>query len=76
MQSLSARLSGQKVNARDLHEVRKQLHQQVIDRLDLAQAASLSNEQLSSRLKDIIDRSVQSEGLNLRFQNEKIWSRV
>lgn len=65
MQSLSARLSGQKVNARDLNEVRKQLHQQVIDRLDLAQAASLSNEQLSSRLKDIIDRAVQAEGLNL-----------
>lgn len=65
MQSLSARLSGKAVSTRDLNEVRKQLHQQVIDRLDLAQAASLTNEQLSSRLKDIIDRAVQAEGLNL-----------
>lgn len=71
MQSLSARLSGQKVNARDLNEVRKQLHQQVIDRLDLAQAASLSNEQLSSRLKDIIDRAVQAEGLNLSISERE-----
>ena len=65
MQSLSARLSGKGVSSRDLNEVRKQLHQQVIDRLDLAQAATLTNEQLSSRLKDIIDRAVQAEGLNL-----------
>jgi pilus assembly protein CpaF len=65
MQSVSARLSGKAVNTRDLNEVRKQLHQQVIDRLDLSQAASLTNEQLSSRLKDIIDRAVQAEGLNL-----------
>ncbi len=71
MQSLSARLSGQKVNARDLNEVRKQLHQQVIDRLDLSQAASLSNEQLSSRLKDIIDRAVQAEGLNLSISERE-----
>ncbi|MAD60599.1 MAG: pilus assembly protein CpaF [Myxococcales bacterium] len=71
MQSLSARLSGQKVNARDLDEVRKQLHQQVIDRLDLAQAASLSNEQLSSRLKNIIDKAVQSEGLNLSISERE-----
>lgn len=66
MQSISSRLSGKGgVSARDLDEVRKLLHQQVIDRLDLAQAATLTNEQLSGRLKDIIDRSVQAEGLNL-----------
>lgn len=66
MPSISARLSGQSgVSSRDLNEIRKQLHQQVIDRLDLAQAATLTNEQLSSRLRDIIDRAVQGEGLNL-----------
>ena len=66
MPSISARLSGQSgVSSRDLNEIRKQLHQQVIDRLDLAQAATLTNEQLSGRLRDIIDRAVQGEGLNL-----------
>ena len=66
MPSISARLSGQSgVSSRDLNDIRKHLHQQVIDRLDLAQAATLTNEQLSSRLRDIIDRAVQGEGLNL-----------
>lgn len=66
MQTISSRLSGQSgVNTRDLDEVRKLLHQQVIDRLDLSQAATLTNDQLSSRLKDIIDRAVKAEGLNL-----------
>jgi pilus assembly protein CpaF len=66
MPSISARLSGQSgVSSRDLNEIRKHLHQQVIDRLDLAQASTLTNEQLSSRLRDIIDRAVQGEGLNL-----------
>ena len=45
MPSISSRLSGQSgVSSRDLNEIRKQLHQQVIDRLDLAQAATLTNE--------------------------------
>ena len=72
MQTISSRLSGKAgVSARDLDDVRKLLHQQVIDRLDLAQAATLTNEQLSSRLKDIIDRSVQAEGLNLSISERE-----
>jgi hypothetical protein len=59
MQTISSRLSGKAgVSSRDLNELRKQLHQQVIDRLDLAQAATLTKDQFSSRLRDIIDRSV------------------
>lgn len=66
MPSISARLAGQSgVNSRDLDEIRRLLHQKVIDRLDLAQAATLTSEQLASQLKNIIDREVQSEGLNL-----------
>jgi pilus assembly protein CpaF len=66
MQNLSSRLAGQGVEStRDLNEVKRMLHQQVIDRLDLNQAAMLTKEQLSARLRDIIDRVVQSEGLNL-----------
>lgn len=66
MQTISSRLSGSAgVSSRDLNELRKQLHQQVIDRLDLAQAATLTKDQLAGRLRDIIDRAVQSEGVNL-----------
>jgi pilus assembly protein CpaF len=66
MDHLSARLSGHATtSARDLNEIRKRLHQQVIERLDLAQAAMLSKEQLALRLRDLLDRIVQSEGLNL-----------
>jgi pilus assembly protein CpaF len=66
MQQLSSRLSGNaEVSTRDLDEIRKQLHQQVIDRMDLAQAATLTKDQLSNRLRDIVDRSIQAEGLNL-----------
>ena len=66
MQQLSSRLSGNaEVSTRDLDAIRKQLHQQVIDRMDLAQAATLTKDQLANRLRDIVDRSVQAEGLNL-----------
>lgn len=66
MQHLSSRLAGQGVQStRDLDEIKRMLHQQVIDRLDLSQAAMLTKDQLGGRLRDIIDRVVQSEGLNL-----------
>lgn len=66
MPQLSSRLAGQGTgSSRDLNEIKRLLHQQVIDRLDLNQASLLTKEQLSSRLKDIIDRVVQSEGINL-----------
>ena len=66
MDHLSARLAGNATaTTRDLNELRKRLHQQVIERLDLAQAAVLSKEQLTARLREALDRIVQNEGLNL-----------
>jgi len=66
MPQLSSRLAGQGLGStRDLNEIKRLLHQQVIDRLDLNQATLLTKEQLGARLKDIIDRVVTSEGLNL-----------
>ena len=66
MRTISSRLTGGVgVNLRDLNEIRKLLHQQVIDRLDLSQASALTKDQLSSRLREIIDRVVQNEGYNL-----------
>ena len=66
MADVFSRLTGQsQVSKRDLDEIRRQLHQQVIDRLDLTQAALLTNEQLSNRLRDIIDRFLQEKGMNL-----------
>lgn len=48
-----------------LDEVRRRLHQQVIDRLDMTQVANLSRDQLRARLRDIVERLVQGEGMNL-----------
>ncbi|MFN3200740.1 MAG: CpaF family protein [Bradymonadia bacterium] len=50
---------------RNLDEIRGRLHQQVIDRLDLTAVANLPREQLRGRLRDLVERLVQSEGLNL-----------
>lgn len=50
---------------RNLDEIRARLHQQVIDRLDLTAVANLPREQLRGRLRDLVERLVQSEGLNL-----------
>ncbi len=55
----------QKKSGRDLDDVRRRLHRQVIDRLDVAAVANLSAEQLKARLRDIIERLVAKEGLNL-----------
>ena len=50
---------------RNLDDLRRKLHQQVIDRLDVAAVANLTTEQLRTRLRDIVERLVTSEGLNL-----------
>ena len=50
---------------RNLDNVRRNLHQKVIDRLDVAAIANLTSEQLRTRLRDLVERLVQSEGLNL-----------
>ncbi|MEE2644845.1 MAG: CpaF family protein [Myxococcota bacterium] len=65
MKALDRLAGGASVSGRDLNEIRRYLHQQVIDRLDLAAAANLSKEQLKLRLKDIVERLIATEGINL-----------
>lgn len=50
---------------RNLDQIRKRLHQQVIDRLDVAAVSSLPRDQLRARLRELVERLVQQEGLNL-----------
>ncbi len=50
---------------RNLDDLRRRLHQQVIDRIDVAAVAALPREQLRARLREIVERLVQQEGLNL-----------
>ena len=65
MKALDRLAGGASVSGRDLNEIRRYLHQQVIDRLDLAAAANLSKEKLKLRLKDIVERLIATEGINL-----------
>ena len=59
MQHLSSRLAGQGVQStRDLDEIKRMLHQQVIDRLDLSQAAMLTKEQLGDNLAVALDEII------------------
>ncbi len=51
--------------ARNLDNLRRSLHQKVIDRLDVAAVANLTSDQLRTRLRDIVEKVVQAEGLNL-----------
>ena len=50
---------------RNLDDIRRRLHRQVIDRLDVAAVANLTPDQLKQRLRDIVERLVTGEGLNL-----------
>ena len=61
------RLAGQQqgVSARDLNEIKRKLHQQVIDRMDLTTASTLTKDQLSARLKDLVEKIVASESYQL-----------
>ncbi len=62
---LTTNADGSQPAGRNLDNLRRGLHQKVIDRLDVAAVASLTPEQLRTRLKDIVERVVQAEGLNL-----------
>ena len=63
---LTVGVDGQnKPASRNLDDVRRRLHRQVIDRLDVAAVANLSAEQLKARLRDIVERLVAAEGMNL-----------
>jgi pilus assembly protein CpaF len=51
--------------SRNLDDIRRRLHREVIDRLDVAAVADLTAEQLKARLRDIVERLVANEGMNL-----------
>ncbi len=51
--------------SRNLDDLRRRLHQQVIERLDVTATANLDRDQLRTRLRDIVERLVQAEGMNL-----------
>jgi pilus assembly protein CpaF len=50
---------------RNLDDIRRRMHQEVIDRIDVVAVAQLDREQTRARLRDIVERMVQQEGLNL-----------
>lgn len=50
---------------RKLDDIRRRLHQLVIDRLDTVAVAGLERDKLRSQLREIVERLVKSEGLNL-----------
>lgn len=56
---------GDKPAARNLDDLRRRMHQQLIDRIDVVAVAQLDADQLRTRLRDIIERMVHAEGLNL-----------
>lgn len=51
--------------SRNLDDIRRRMHQQLIDRIDVVAVAQLDHDQLRARLRDIIERMVAAEGLNL-----------
>jgi len=50
---------------RDLDELKRRLHQMVLDRIDVGAVAALTREQVRTRLRDIVENLVQKEGINL-----------
>ncbi len=62
---LTQRGGGAAKGGRNLDDLRQTLHKQVIDRLDVAAVASLTQDQLKTRLRDIVERLVAGNGLNL-----------
>lgn len=56
---------GEKPAARNLDDLRRRMHQQLIDRIDVVAVAQLDTDQLRTRLRDIVERMVHAEGLNL-----------
>ncbi|MBU0550934.1 CpaF family protein [Myxococcota bacterium] len=50
---------------RNLDDIRRRLHRQVIDRLDVSAIGNLSRDQLRTRLRDIVERLVATENMNL-----------
>ena len=50
---------------RNLDDIRRRMHQEVIDRIDVVAVAQLDRDQVRARLREIVERMVQQEGLNL-----------
>jgi len=50
---------------RDLDELKRKLHQMVLDRIDVGAVAALTREQVRTRLRDLVESLVQKEGINL-----------
>jgi pilus assembly protein CpaF len=50
---------------RNLDEIKRRLHQAVLDRVDVGAVAALPREQVRNRLRELVENLVQKEGLNL-----------
>ncbi len=50
---------------RDLDELKRRLHQMVLDRIDVGAVAALTRDQVRTRLRDLVESLVQKEGINL-----------
>lgn len=51
--------------SRNLDDLRRRMHQQLIDRIDVVAVSQLDHDQLRTRLRDIVERMVHAEGINL-----------
>lgn len=56
--------SGQ-AQGRNLDEIKRRLHQAVLDRVDVGAVAALPREQVRNRLRELVENLVQKEGMNL-----------
>jgi len=56
--------SGQ-AQGRNLEDIKRRLHQAVLDRVDVAAVAALSRDQVRSRLRELVENLIQKEGMNL-----------
>ena len=51
--------------SRNLDDLRRRMHQQLIDRIEVVAVSQLDHDQLRTRLRDIVERMVHAEGINL-----------
>ncbi len=52
-------------NARNLEDIKRRLHQAVLERLDMAAVAAMPREQLRLRLRELVESLIQREGTTL-----------
>ncbi|MCK6570739.1 CpaF family protein [Myxococcota bacterium] len=50
---------------RNLEDIKRRLHQAVLDRVDVAAVAALTRDQVRNRLRELVENLIQKDGMNL-----------